>query len=85
MKRHRTSFLHGAALMLALFAAAIPFSAFAQDAKMQTISFEDDRIEGDLMVTNSTNINVKELDELSSLIKAREDFVDEMRKTVDEL
>jgi len=32
MKRHRTSFLHGAALMLALFAAAIPFSAFAQDA-----------------------------------------------------
>ena len=32
MKRHRMIILHGAALMLALFAAAIPFSAFAQDA-----------------------------------------------------
>ena len=60
-------------------------SAFADEPKMTTISFEDDRIEGDLMVPNQTNINVKELDELSSLIKAREDFVDEMRKTVDEL
>ena len=59
--------------------------AFAQDAKMQTISFEDDRIEGDLMMPNSTQINVKELDDLASLIKAREDFVDEMRKTVDEI
>jgi len=61
--------------------------AFAQDgeAKMQTISFEDDRIEGELMAPNQSNIAVKELDELSSLIKAREDFVDEMRKTVDEL
>jgi hypothetical protein len=62
-------------------------SAFAQDdgQKMQTITFEDDRIEGDLMMPNQSNINVKELDELSSLIKAREDFVDEMRKTVDEI
>lgn len=60
-------------------------SAFAQDAKMTSISFEDDRIEGDLMMPNTSNINVKEMDELTSLIKAREDFVDEMRKTVDEL
>ena len=60
-------------------------SAFADEAKMTSISFEDDRIEGDLMMPNSSNINVKELDELTSLIKAREDFVDEMRKTVDEL
>lgn len=62
-------------------------NAMAQDdgQKMQTITFEDDRIEGDLMMPNQSNINVKELDELSSLIKAREDFVDEMRKTVDEI
>ncbi|MBQ9817296.1 MAG: hypothetical protein IJM59_07525 [Proteobacteria bacterium] len=60
-------------------------SAMAQDTKMTSISFEDDTIEGDLMMPNSTNLNVKELDELTSLIKAREDFVDEMRKTVDEL
>ncbi len=60
-------------------------SAMAQETKMTSISFEDDTIEGDLMMPNSSNINVKELDELTSLIKAREDFVDEMRKTVDEL
>lgn len=59
--------------------------AFSQDTKMTTISFEDDRIEGDLMMPTSSNINVKEMDELTSLIKAREDFVDEMRKTVEEL
>ncbi len=75
--------LIGAAIVLGVIFGS--GTAFAQEAKMQTISFEDDRIEGDLMVPNSTNINVKELDELSSLIKAREDFVDEMRKTVDEL
>lgn len=60
-------------------------TAFSDEPKLTSISFEDDRIEGDLMVPNQSNINVKELDELSSLIKAREDFVDEMRKTVDEL
>ena len=67
--------------------AAMLFSSttFSEEPKMTSISFEDDRIEGDLMVPNQSNINVKELDELSSLIKAREDFVDEMRKTVDEL
>ena len=74
---------------VAVFAALMLMagSAFAQDdgAKMQTITFEEDRIEGDLMMPNQSNISVKELDELSSLIKAREDFVDEMRKTVDEL
>ncbi len=60
-------------------------AAFAQDDKVKEIVFEDDRIEGDLMMPTSSQINVKEIDELSSLIKAREDFVDEMRKTVDEL
>ena len=60
-------------------------TAFADEPKMTTLSFEDDTIEGDLMVPNTSNINVKDLDELTSLIKAREDFVDEMRKTVDEL
>lgn len=71
-----------------VFAAIIMLSgnAFAQDdSKMQTISFEDDRIEGDLMMPNTSNIGAQELGDLSSLIKAREDFVDEMRKTVDEL
>lgn len=60
-------------------------SSFAQDQKVTEISFEGDTIEGDLMMPTQSNIAVKELDELSSLIKAREDFVDEMRKTVDEL
>ncbi|MBQ1266764.1 MAG: hypothetical protein IIY06_08360 [Proteobacteria bacterium] len=60
-------------------------AAFAQDDTVKEIVFDDDRIEGDLMMPTSTTVNVKELDELSSLIRAREDFVDEMRKTVDEL
>lgn len=59
--------------------------AFAQEDKTKVIDFEDDLIEGELMMPTSSSINVKELDELSSLIKAREDFVDEMRKTVDDL
>jgi hypothetical protein len=59
--------------------------AFADESNVKEIVFDDDRIEGDLMMPSSTNVKVKELDELSSLINAREDFVDEMRKTVDEL
>lgn len=68
------------------FGAVVLFGsqAMAQD-KITEINFEGDTIEGDLMMPTQSNIAVKELDELSSLIKAREDFVDEMRKTVDEL
>ena len=60
-------------------------SAFAEEPKMTTISFEDDTIEGELMAPNSSTFTGVNIDELSSLIRAREDFVDEMRKTVDEL
>lgn len=60
-------------------------SAFAQEEKVTSINFESDTIEGDLMMPTQSNIAVKELDDLTSLIRAREDFVDEMRKTVDEL
>ena len=68
------------------FAAVVLFAsqAMAQE-KVTEINFEGDTIEGDLMMPTQSNIAVKELDELSSLIRAREDFVDEMRKTVDEL
>jgi len=59
-------------------------SAYAEE-QVKTISFEDDRIEGELMAPNSSNISAHEVEELTSLIKAREDFVEEMRKTVDEL
>lgn len=55
------------------------------DEQVKTISFEDDRIEGELMAPNSSNISAHEVEELTSLIKAREDFVEEMRKTVEEL
>lgn len=72
-------------LFVALALSMVCANAFAQDQKMTSISFEADTIEGDLMMPTQSNIAVKELDELSSLIKAREDFVDEMRKTVDEL
>ncbi len=52
---------------------------------MTTISFDDDTIEGDLMMPNSSQFTGMNVDDLSSLIKAREDFVDELRKTVDML
>ena len=68
------------------FAAVVLFAAQAMaQEKVTEINFEGDTIEGDLMMPTQSNIAVKELDELSSLIRAREDFVDEMRKTVDEL
>ena len=75
------------ALSLISFLAAMMICGvcFAQETKTTEINFEADTIEGDLMMPTQSNIAVKELDELSSLIKAREDFVDEMRKTVDEL
>ena len=60
-------------------------NAMAQDdnQKMQTIKFEDDRIDVDLVMPNQSNVIVQDTKGLSSLIKAREDFGDEMRKTVD--
>ena len=62
-------------------------SAFAQDdgQKMQTIAFEEDRIDVDLMMPNQSTVIVTERSGLPSLIKAREDFVDDMRDTVDEI
>ncbi len=59
--------------------------SFAEEPKMTSITFEDDTIEGELMSPNGENFTGMNVEELSSLIKAREDFVDEMRKTVDEL
>lgn len=60
-------------------------TSFAEEPKMTTISFDDDTIEGDLMMPNSSQFMGMNVDDLSSLIKAREDFVDELRKTVDML
>ena len=61
--------------------------AFAQDdaQKSQSISFEDDTIEGELMVPNGTVVEVKKGDELPSLVKARDDFDNNVRKSVDGL
>lgn len=59
--------------------------ASAQEQANMKISFEEDRIEGELMAPNQTTVQVKEAEELTSLINAREDFVDEMRKTVEDL
>ncbi|MDX9719772.1 MAG: hypothetical protein RBU37_03430 [Myxococcota bacterium] len=81
MKRFTTVCFLGLALSL-LFGSF----AMAQDApKVKEISFEDDTIEGDLMMPQSTNIRGMGEDELTSLIKAREDFVDEMLKSVEDL
>ena len=60
-------------------------SVFAQDdgQKMQSINFEDDTIEGELMVPNGTVVDVKTGGELPSLVKARDDFDNNVRKSVD--
>lgn len=60
--------------------------ALAQDSgKMKEISFDADDISGDLMMPTGQTIGAKGMSDLSSLIKAREDFVDEMLKSVDDL
>ncbi len=62
-------------------------NAMAQDdnQKMQKIAFEDDRIEGDLNMPDQAKIIVNDTNNLISLIKTREDFGNEMRKTVDKI
>ena len=61
--------------------------AVAQDggAKVKEINFEDDTIEGELQMPNQTNITGMEASDLASLIKAREDFVDQLLKSVEDL
>jgi len=65
----------------------LPTLAAAQDAgaKVKEINFEEDTIEGELQMPNQTNITGMEDDDLTSLIKAREDFVDQLLKSVEEL
>lgn len=59
--------------------------SFAQDdTKMQTLSFEEDYIEGDLMLP-STDWNNGHRVDVMNLIKTRDDFAVEIRKTVFEL
>lgn len=62
-------------------------SAVAQDpgVKIKEISFEDDVIEGELQMPNGTNITGLQNDDLSTLIRAREDFVDQLLKSVEDL
>ena len=78
-------FMVGLVGLLAVIAMSMP--AFAQDGatKVKEINFEDDMIEGELQMPNQTNIRGQDTDDLSSLIKAREDFVDEMLKSVEDL
>ncbi len=73
-------------LLVAMAVLLVATAVSAQEGqKVREITFEDDRIEGDLMMPNQANIKIKEMDELTSLIRAREDFVDEMLKSVEDL
>ena len=75
-------------LGLLAFLAAMLISglAFAQDdSKMQNISFEEDRIEGELMMPNTGIVDGKTQGELPSLVKARDDFNNDVRKSVDDI
>ena len=72
-------------LFSVLFLVLFGVEAFAQDGKLKEISFEADDISGDLMMPPGQTIGAKSMGDLTSLIKAREDFVDEMLKSVDDL
>ncbi len=72
--------------LMVVFGVLLGSTALAQDApKVKEINFEEDTIEGELQMPNQTSIRAQDLDDLSSLIKAREDFVDEMLKSVEDL
>lgn len=74
-------------LVVVLCALVLVTPALAQDpgAKVKEINFEDDVIEGELQMPNQTNITGMQNDDLSTLIKAREDFVDQLLKSVEDL
>lgn len=74
-----------AAVMLGVIAMTTPVLAQDAGVKVKEINFEDDTIEGELQMPNQSNIRAQDDDDLTSLIKAREDFVDEMLKSVEDL
>ena len=69
------------AILMSLPTAAI----FAQDGNVQALSFEDENIDGELMAPNQSDFDVLEEEEAKSLIRVREDFVDEMIKSAEDL
>jgi len=60
-------------------------AAFAQDDKTTEISFDGDRIEGEIGMPVLSTIKIDGPGESPSLVKAQEDFADAMRKTINEL
>jgi len=56
-----------------------------EEGDVKEISFEDDLIEGELMAPSGERFNTLGEGELSSLIRVREDFKDEMIKSVEDL
>jgi hypothetical protein len=67
-----------------LAALTLPALASAQD-QVKELTFEDDNVEGDLLAPGGGEFEGLIEDETTSLIKVREDFVDEMIKSAEGL
>jgi len=77
------------ALLLLLIPALLLFATGTASAdepvKVKEINFEDDRIEGELQAPLYDKTETREIDDLTTLVKSREDFADAMLKDVLEL
>jgi hypothetical protein len=62
----------------------LPSAAFAQD-QVKELTFEDDNVEGELLAPNESNFSGDLMEDTTSLIKVREDFVPEMIKSAEGL
>mgnify|MGYP007037416035 CR=1 FL=1 len=71
-------------ILLALSAALFSLSAFAQE-QVKEITFEDDNVEGELLAPAGSEFEGIVEEDTTSLIKVREDFVDEMIKSTEGL
>lgn len=74
-------------LFALVVAAAMAMPVMAQDGgqKVKEINFEDDVIEGELQLPNQLGTTALGDSDLISLIRVREDFMDEMIKSVEDL
>jgi hypothetical protein len=71
-------------ILLALSATLFSLSAFAQE-QVKEITFEDDNVEGELLAPAGSEFEGIVEEDTTSLIKVREDFVDEMIKSTEGL
>lgn len=73
------------AVIPALLTLTVSTASADEPVKVKEINFEEDRIEGDLMVPQGERVGAEERDDLVSLVDARSDFADKLLSDVLEL